>query len=219
MSDDSDQRELAARLDALLRSEAVWDDPHGGLEDAVVAAIADRRGALPRRRRRPVLLLVAAAASAAVLLGVTAVLVLDDRPSPPSGDRFELAATELAPTAEATAIVASTPAGTRIVLDTQGLRPAAADEVYHAWVLDGPRAVSAGTFHLRGGDAAIELWAGVAPDVFDELAVTREEVPPPGGGRTGGATGSGDGTGGMDGMDGSGMGIDEDEVVLRGDLR
>jgi hypothetical protein len=41
---------------------------------------------------------------------------------------------------------------------------------------DGDVKVSAGTFHLRGGNGQIELWAGVVGPEFTRLAVTLEPV-------------------------------------------
>ncbi|MBV1894375.1 MAG: anti-sigma factor, partial [Ilumatobacteraceae bacterium] len=44
---------------------------------------------------------------------------------------------------------------------------------YEAWLRKSPEVgVSAGTFHLRGGDGSIQLWAGVALDEYPILTVT-----------------------------------------------
>lgn len=180
----------AGPTDELLRRtlghEAVWAQPPSSLEDDVVDAIDRLAGRSPTRRGvaswRTLALASAAAAVVAIVVAVVAVTV-----EPPR--RFdtvhELTATALAPTADARVEVTVTAVGTRLVLDVRGLGPAGPDEVYEAWMLDGDRAVSAGTFHLRGRDtAAIELWSGVPPGDFDELVVTRHPIgsrPPPGG--------------------------------------
>lgn len=177
MSDRRDTGDLG-HLDDLLASEAVWAELPAGHREAVVDGIGDHRHEprvdhRVRRWRR-----VAVAASGVALV---AVVVAAGQALRGPGDRdfdsvHELTATTLAPNATAQIEVTVTGVGTRLVLDVADLAPAGADEVYEGWLLDGTRAVSAGTFHLRAGDAAIELWAGVGPDPFDEFVVTRHPV-------------------------------------------
>ncbi len=129
----------------------------------------------PRRRWVGPLLGAAAAllAVAAFSLGVR--LTEDDNERPPDF-LIAMAATELAPGAEAVADVVATPLGTRIILDVTGLPPAPEGQYYEAWLRQSPEVgVSAGTFHLRGGDGAIELWAGVTMDDYPLITVTLQE--------------------------------------------
>jgi len=129
----------------------------------------------PRRRWVGPLLGAAAAllAVAAFSLGVR--LTEDDTERQPDF-LIAMAATELAPGAEAVADVVATPLGTRIILDVQGLPPAPEGHYYEAWLRQSPEVgVSAGTFHLRGGDGAIELWAGVTMDAYPLITVTLQE--------------------------------------------
>jgi hypothetical protein len=189
----------AASLDALLSDPLVWEEPPAELEDAVLAAIADEVAASPapvvapaaapgvadlsaRRGRRwvqPFLAGAAAAAVAAVVL-VVGVGVLDDDSTTgrEGGTEVALAGTDLAPDASADALVADTPLGTVVDLDVTGLDPAPEGTYYEAWLRqegDDGNAVSAGTFHLRGGDGEIALWAGVAPEQYPLLTVTLQE--------------------------------------------
>ncbi len=129
----------------------------------------------PRRRWVGPLLGAAAAlvAVAAISLGVR---LTEDDTEPPPDHLVALAATELAPGAEAVADVVATPLGTRIILDVRGLPPAPEGQYYEAWLRQSPEVgVSAGTFHLRGGDGTIELWAGVTVDTYPLITVTLQE--------------------------------------------
>ena len=69
-----------------------------------------------------------------------------------------------------------TPIGTRIILDVAGLPPAEPGTYYEAWMrVDAETGVSAGTFHLRGGDGEIELWSGVTAADYPLLTVTVQD--------------------------------------------
>lgn len=116
--------------------------------------------------------LAAAAAIAVVVTGV----VLVTRSGPGSDAEFALAGTELAPDATASVEFDAAPAGLRIELDVAGLPGAGPDEVYEAWIGDGDIRVSAGTFHLRGGDGPISLWAGTADPRFHVMTITIEPL-------------------------------------------
>lgn len=181
--------ELDPVVAALLAADDVWDEPPAGLERAVVSAIASEAGATPaapagwgeldeRRWRRSVpWWLAAAAVCALVVAGVALVAGRgDDRQERSTGLVVELAPTNVFPEASGTADVAATAAGLRIVLDAKGLPPAGPDHYYEAWITDGTVRVSAGTFHLNGGSAPIELWAGVDRPAFRTLTVTLEPI-------------------------------------------
>ncbi len=194
--DEPSDAELAA-IDALLADASVWAEPPPGLEDDIVAAITAEApstvgeasvdvATMPTEpstsavvrpissARRWVGPIVAGVAAAVVILVGAAVIGGDDDPT--GGTLVALAATELAPDAVATARVNDTPLGTRIDLDVSGLPPAPPGTYYEAWLRTGPDVgVSAGTFHSRGGDGSIELWAGVSADDFPLFTVTLQD--------------------------------------------
>ncbi len=190
LDDELDPDELAALTD-LLGNDAVWAEPPAGLEDAVVAAIAAEAAASGRStstaepapapappvgdnvvpfRRRLLPVVGAAAAVLIAVFGLATVLSSDD--DGPEGRIVELAATDLAPGASAEADVVDTPSGVKILLDVSGLPPAPEGGFYQAWVRNAEGGVSAGTFHLRGGDSEIELWSGVPIDDYPLITVT-----------------------------------------------
>jgi hypothetical protein len=52
--------------------------------------------------------------------------------------------------------------------------------VYEAWLRkDADVGVSAGTFHLRGGDGELELWAGVSIEDYPLVTVTLQDEADP----------------------------------------
>jgi hypothetical protein len=114
--------------------------------------------------------------AAAVLL-VVAVGWVALRSPDAEGELVALAPTDLAPlAARAEARVSDQPGGTRILLEVRGLPPAPAGSYYEAWLRQSPEVgVSAGTFHLRGGDDEVELWSGVATEDYPLITVTIQE--------------------------------------------
>lgn len=147
------------RTAEILTSETVWADPPDVL-DAVLAEI-DAAGTSFRRLWMP---------AAAVLVLVVAVAGFAlTRPEPVD---FTLAGTTLAPTATADVRVVETPAGIVLRLEVAGLPPADPGTYYQGWVVAGDRAVSVGTFHMRGGDGPVAFWSGVEPTDYPELIVT-----------------------------------------------
>jgi hypothetical protein len=179
--------DLSPAISRWLARAATWDSPPDELEGSVLAAISAEQDNLPisleaaRRRRVTGTLprwLTAAAIVAVVAAGVAVVgkALSSDGPEGAAPVEISMAGTELAPAATAVATLSATPAGLKILLDAEGLPGAAPDEMYEAWVGDGTIRVSAGTFHLRGGDDPIELWAGVVEPGFHLLTVTREPV-------------------------------------------
>ena len=136
-----------------------------------------------RRVRRPALTGFASGVAAA--LALFAVLSVGGFPGfgSDSGDvnidsiEVTLAATDLAPaTATADAVVTEGELGTRLVVDFEDLPPAEDGTYYEAWLRQSPEiGVSAGTFHLRGGDGAIELWSAVSPGDYPMLTVTVQQ--------------------------------------------
>ena len=113
--------------------------------------------------------------AAAALVAVVGGLALISRGGD-DGTVFALTGTDAAPDATGELVVSATPAGLKLLLDPDGLPGAPEGTYYEAWVTDGDVRVSAGTFHLRDGDAQIELWAGVVGPEFNQLAITLEPV-------------------------------------------
>ncbi|MEL6981173.1 MAG: anti-sigma factor [Actinomycetota bacterium] len=129
------------------------------------------------RTRRWVGPLLGAAAALLLVAGFSLGnrLLTDDGEVPPD-HLVALAGTELEPEASAVVDVLATPLGTRLILDVTDLPPAPEGQYYEAWLRQSPEiGVSAGTFHLRGGDGAIELWAGVTVDDYPLITVTIQE--------------------------------------------
>jgi hypothetical protein len=183
-------------LAPLLRDPALWTEPPPSLADSIVAAIAADRaegGAEPpeapataptaaptdelsrargRRleRRRPALW--AALASAAAVLAI-AVGIVVTRGDGGGSEEVAMLPTELVPGAAATATVTEFDAGVAIELDVEGLPPAPDGQYYAGWVrsADG-ELVGVGSFHMRGGDATVTLWSGVALADYPILSVT-----------------------------------------------
>lgn len=177
-----------ATIKALLARTEVWDEPPAYLEGLVITAIAAEvtsiDGAVApssiaehraRRERHSLAWLLSAAAACVVII---AGVVLTNRGSneQKADAAITLAGTAAAPEASAQASLSATPAGLKIVLDVEGLAPAPEGHFYEAWISDGTIRVSAGTFHLRGGDKPIELWAGVADPSFNRMSVTLEPL-------------------------------------------
>lgn len=181
----------AEAIAALLARADVWDEPPAGLEDDVVRAIAAARAERPAMgpggaptsteaserpaEGRPSAMPWWLAAAAAVAV-VVAVIAIATRGDDPGGTVVALAGTDAAPGASAVVELSSTPAGLKILLDADGLDGAPDGFYYEAWVTDGTTRVSAGTFHLRGGDGPIELWAGIVDPGFDRLSITLEPI-------------------------------------------
>jgi anti-sigma-K factor RskA len=122
--------------------------------------------------RRPVLIGVAAAATVVVAVAVG----LGVFGSSTSGERFHasLAATGLAPGASGNATLTKTSSGWRIELDATGLPRLDNGRFYEAW-LKNPAGVLVPVGTFNEGRKVI-LWAGVSPQTFTSLSVTREEA-------------------------------------------
>lgn len=167
-------------LATLLSSGSVWAEADPEMEDRIVAGITAEAALRPKapeapgRGDRRHLRLIAAVAALFLVAGVGIGLLAQGSDD---GEVVALAGTDLAVGASATAEIDDQPSGVRIVLDVSGLPPAADGTYYQAWVRnDAEDGVSIGTFHMRGGDAAIELWSGVAVDDYPNVAVTLQQV-------------------------------------------
>ncbi|MGI9642151.1 MAG: anti-sigma factor [Acidimicrobiia bacterium] len=168
-----------AALEALLSPAVTWAEPPEDVEQRVLEAIAAESDyaqrvadSTPGRGERRYLRFIGAAAALFLVAGVAlAFLLAGDDPT-----RVELAGTAEAPNASAVARLETTPQGLRVILAVTGLPPAEAGTYYQGWVRNDIDGVSIGTFHLRGGDAEVELWAGVDGDDFPLITVTLQQV-------------------------------------------
>lgn len=165
-------------LASLLASGAVWAEADITVEERVVTDIGTAVQAQPRAPLAPGpadrrhLRLIAAVAALFLIAGVGIGLLATVGDGT---DTVALSGTELAVGARATATVEEQPSGLRVVLDVEGLAPAAAGTYYQAWVRnDGGSAVTIGTFHNRGDDE-IELWAGVDVATYPIITVTLQQ--------------------------------------------
>jgi anti-sigma-K factor RskA len=126
------------------------------------------RGARPQRRR----ILIGATAIATGVLAIAVGLGAFGSRTLDQHFRAALAATELAPGANGEATLAKTPSGWRIELDATGLPRLANGRFYEAWLSNSRgRLVPVGTFN-EGRN--VTLWAGVSPEDYPILTVTRE---------------------------------------------
>lgn len=189
-ADDPSEAEML-KLASLLTRADIWVDPPGGIEDSIVVAIgeearatlqasANTRGSgvthlATRRRADPYVRWLSAAAATVLVVGGIALIAREDEP-PVEGATFVLGGTAAAPDATALVNLSSTPAGLKILFDAEGLGAAPPGYFYEAWLSDGSLGVSAGTFHLRGSDGEIELWAGVTDPEFSRMTVTLEPL-------------------------------------------
>jgi Anti-sigma-K factor rskA len=181
-----------AELDELrtvLDAPATWEEPDPGLEDRVVAAIADEaRRAQPApadastpsgRRplwarlgiRRPALALGGLATAAAAIV-VALVIALGGNSAKPLQFAMVVSGTSLAPAAHGSATLTKTESGWRIELKATGLPHLAGGRYYQAW-LKNPAGilVPVGTFN----DAQnVTLWSGAPVTQFRAFSVTEQ---------------------------------------------
>ncbi len=202
MTDRTEDTPTAAELteiDRLLASEAVWAEADPTIEESILAQIAaesgwsaedsgpasvsgvgdasqeGRNNVVPMRRVSRQRMFVGAAAVAVLFAAIGFGLGQLGSGSNDSGSDFQIAmaGTDLAPTASATASIKATSVGLRISLDVSGLDPAPQGTYYQAWIRnENGGAVTAGTFHMRGGDGDISLWTGVLMDEYPIITVT-----------------------------------------------
>jgi hypothetical protein len=162
---------LAERLAEQQRAVALAQRSTNRVEapPALRARIGAQRRARPARvPSRPALIGAAAAAALAVAVGVA---VLS---SGTSGERFHaaLAATGLQSGARGDATLIKTASGWRIELNATGLPVLAGGRFYEAWLRNSAGVlVPVGTFNEG---RKVTLWAGVSPQSFTTLTVTRE---------------------------------------------
>jgi len=138
-------------------------------------ALRARVEAQRRARRTPVSRrLVAVGAAAAVAVVVVIGLAVFRSSSSPTRFQAALAATPLAPGAKGEATLTKTSSGWRIELDATGLPRLDGGRFYEAWLRNASGVlVPVGTFN-QGTN--VTLWAGVSPELFKSVTVTRERA-------------------------------------------
>ena len=197
---DAESAATLERFGATLRSTAVWEDPPADLESRILSQVGALRAGdgqagtqgiaaraetvalddVARRRQHHAWVRPALAIAAAALVAFAAGALLtggddDDRSVEPIAD-VELSATEAVADASADGTVVDAGAGYAIYIDVAGLPPAPDGAYYEGWLHDEDSGdwVSVGTFHMRGGDSRVVLWAGVPVSRYRELVVTSE---------------------------------------------
>jgi hypothetical protein len=169
-------------LRALLEAPAAWEEPDPGLEDRVVAAIAEEAGRAPAkakpaparwRLRRPALAFGGLATAAAAIV-VALVIALGSGGPKPLRFAMVVNGTSLAPGAHGSATLTKTQSGWRIELSAAGLPHLANGRYYQAW-LKNPAGilVPVGTFN----DAQrVTLWSGAPVTQFRSFSVTVQQA-------------------------------------------
>jgi hypothetical protein len=172
MSDDDltpAERAEIERVHGLLADPAMWAAPPLGLQERVVAAIAEEAGA-DRRRRRIRYSLMAVAAAVILAAGIT--VGLQATREEPVQFAASLTGTRLSPDAAANVTLTKTDSGWKIRLHATELPRRTDGEFYEAWLKsDAGLLVPIGTFN-EGTD--VTLWSGVGPSTFPTLTVTKE---------------------------------------------
>jgi hypothetical protein len=166
--------ELADRLAKQQRAVALAQRGAGDVmaPEDLRARIEARRNARPARAPRRSLLVGAAAAAA---VGAVAIGLVAFRSST-SAEQFHaaLGATPTLPGASGSATLTKTSSGWRINLDASELPRLDHGRFYEAWLRNGAGVlVPIGTFNAGRN---VTLWAGVSPETFRTLTVTREQA-------------------------------------------
>jgi hypothetical protein len=166
--------ELADRLAEQQRAVALAQRAAGDVmaPEDLRARIEARRNARPARAPRRSLLVGAAAAAA---VGAVAIGLVVFRSST-SAEQFHaaLGATPTLPGASGSATLTKTSSGWRINLDASELPRLDHGRFYEAWLRNGAGVlVPIGTFNAGRN---VTLWAGVSPETFRTLTVTREQA-------------------------------------------
>jgi Anti-sigma-K factor rskA len=192
-----DELELAPGLRDLLADDSTWAEPPPDGADALLAAIRalpPREPApapeveaepeplpaaavpLHRRRRRRGSWVLAAAAVVLALVAAAGVVITLSGEEGDEAREVAIGGTDLAPDASATALVEELPSGVAIELDVSGLPPSPPGTYYQGWLKNAAGdLITIGTFHMRGGDDMVELWAGVDLADYPTLTITIQQ--------------------------------------------
>src|SRR6476660_6385889 len=185
LADGSLAPEHRAELEAQIEASPILADRLAEQERAVallrgagdeVEAPAGMRARLEAQRsaRTPRRLALGGVAAAAVAAAAIVAVVVVGSGSHGTRFRAALGPTPLAPGASGEATLTRTSSGWRIHLDATGLPRLGGDRFYEAW-LRGSKGVLVpiGTFN-EGRN--VTLWAGVSPESYTVLTVTREQA-------------------------------------------
>lgn len=165
----SGQSEKLETIRRVLAEPETWAVPPQEVEENLLNAI--RREPVRQGRSARVNWWPRIAAVAAAALLVTSLVMLW-----PSGTRVVLAGTDLAPGATGIATLDPTGAGWSIQVDLADLPPAEPGFYYEGWVWsDNGDGVSIGTFHLRGANKPVTLWAGVDVTEYPSIWISLQE--------------------------------------------
>jgi hypothetical protein len=166
--------ELADRLAEQQRAVALAQSAAAEVKapEDLRARIEARRHARPTRGPRRVLL--AGAAAAAVVAAVAIGLIVFRSGTSAEQFRAALGSTPSAPGASGHATLTKTSSGWRIQLAASGLPRLDRGRFYEAWLRNSAGVlVPIGTFN---DPRKVTLWAGVSPEEFRTLTVTREQA-------------------------------------------
>ncbi len=151
----------------LLTSPDLWEEPPAGLEDQIVTLAAGRRSEVRARPRSRWPLRIGGVAAAVAAFGAGFLLVAGRAPD----WRIEAPGTDLAPEALAMVSGWNVDAGTRLVVEVEGLEDAPDGQVYEIWFSRGPIHISGGTFRTSG---QIETTVGIARRDYPRIWITLE---------------------------------------------
>lgn len=160
------------RLDATrtaLRDPGTWASPPPEIESAVLGAIrtaATRSVDTSWSAWIPRIAIVAAVSLVAVALMALW----------PTGSSLNLIGTELVPEATGVARLDATGSGWAIQIELADLPAAEPGTYYEGWVWsDEGQGVSIGTFHLRGANKPVTLWAGVDVNEYPSIWISLQD--------------------------------------------
>lgn len=187
---DPTERAELDRVRGLLADPAAWAEPDPGLQERVVAAIANaepaagdpaeeqasptptghRADVIPLRPRRRWYALVGAAAAVVLAVGVAVGLTV--RGDSSAEFAATLTGTELAQAASGEVTMTRTQSGWEIHMQAEGLPRRDHGAYYEAWLKnEAGQLVAIGTFN----DAHdVTLWAGISPSSHPTITVTRQ---------------------------------------------
>lgn len=162
----SGQSEKLDATRAALREPTTWADPPPEVESDVVASIrAESVRVVDTSWRAWIPRLAAVAAITLIAVGLMAFW--------PTGTKVDLIGTDLMPQASGVATLNAADSGWSIAVSLTDLPPAEQGTYYEGWVWsDDGKGVSIGTFHLRGGNNPVTLWAGVDVNEYPSIWIS-----------------------------------------------
>ena len=166
---ESSDAEALESVRSVLTESETWATPPEGLRSGVLDAIAAEASAQSDGGTSRNWSWIGAAA-AVILIAFSLVALW------PTGTRVVLGGTDLAPQASGVAVLEATGAGWAIEVDLTDLPPAEPGFYYEGWVWnERGEGVSIGTFHLRGANKPVTLWAGVDVNEYPMIWISLQE--------------------------------------------